>query len=141
VLRTWQPARGLSLENFVGLVAERQVASILRTGKRSPWTEDPTDDDALADAAGTALEDEPMVLSRDLVTALLDRLREELSPRGLHLFEQLVVEERSIEELAADTGMMADALYAWRSRLLRRARELAMTLQAIPRQSDPGRPA
>lgn len=41
-LRAWDPARGLSLENFVGFVAERQIASILRTAKRSPWTEDPT---------------------------------------------------------------------------------------------------
>src|SRR4051812_48339802 len=30
VLRSWEPERGLSLLNFVGLVAERQVLSFLR---------------------------------------------------------------------------------------------------------------
>jgi DNA-directed RNA polymerase specialized sigma24 family protein len=33
VLRDWQPERGLSLESFVGLVAERQVLSFLRSGR------------------------------------------------------------------------------------------------------------
>jgi RNA polymerase sigma-70 factor (ECF subfamily) len=47
VLRDWQPGRGLSLESFVGLVAERQVLSFLCSGRaemsgnvpqaRSPW--------------------------------------------------------------------------------------------------------
>src|SRR5262245_51304251 len=41
-LREWSPSRGLSLLNFAGLVAEREVASIMRSGRRSPWTEDPT---------------------------------------------------------------------------------------------------
>src|SRR5262245_6251425 len=41
-LRSWEPERGLSLDRFVGLVAERQIVSILRTQKRNPWTEDPT---------------------------------------------------------------------------------------------------
>ena len=40
VLLSWQPERGLSFLNFIGLVAERQTASILRSGKRSPWKED-----------------------------------------------------------------------------------------------------
>ena len=42
ILRTWEADRGLTLEKFVGLVAERQVISILRTQKRNPWKEDPT---------------------------------------------------------------------------------------------------
>src|ERR1700710_2002550 len=41
VLRTWQAERGLSLENFVGLIAERQVLSFLRSGRRNPWKEEP----------------------------------------------------------------------------------------------------
>ena len=48
VLRGWQPERGLSLKGFVGLVAEREAGCILRTGKRSPFTEEPTADDTLA---------------------------------------------------------------------------------------------
>ena len=40
VLRAWEPERGLSLENFVGLVAERQVLSFLRSSRRNPWPEE-----------------------------------------------------------------------------------------------------
>jgi RNA polymerase sigma-70 factor (ECF subfamily) len=36
-LRSWAPERGASLKNFVGLLAERQAMSILRSGRRSPW--------------------------------------------------------------------------------------------------------
>jgi hypothetical protein len=41
-------SRGLSLDNFVGLVAEREAATILRSGRRSAWAETPTADDVLA---------------------------------------------------------------------------------------------
>src|SRR5688572_12519098 len=39
VLRSWAPERGLSLANFVGLVAEREAKAILRSGRRSAWAE------------------------------------------------------------------------------------------------------
>lgn len=49
VLRDWQAEGGSSLESFVGLLAERQVLSFLRSGRaetsgnapqaRSPWKE------------------------------------------------------------------------------------------------------
>src|SRR5215208_3506308 len=42
VLRSWRAERGLSLENFVGLVSERQVVSFLRSGKRNPWKDEPS---------------------------------------------------------------------------------------------------
>jgi RNA polymerase sigma-70 factor (ECF subfamily) len=136
-LRGWDPARGLSLTNFVGLVAERQVGMIMRTGRRSPWTEDPTDDLALADAAGDEPIGEVALLSRDLLVTLLERLRAELSPRGLHLFQLLIVEERPIDEIGAALQMNADALYAWRARLLRVARRIAAELESIPPSRTP----
>ena len=33
----WDAARGLSLPNFVGLVAERELSKILRSPRRRPW--------------------------------------------------------------------------------------------------------
>src|SRR5881227_559933 len=38
-LRSWQAERGLSLENFVGLMAERRVKSFLRSGRQNPRKE------------------------------------------------------------------------------------------------------
>src|SRR5262245_12457340 len=41
-LLQWDPARGLELSSFVGLLAKRETLSVLRTLRTNPWTEDPT---------------------------------------------------------------------------------------------------
>lgn len=128
-LRAWVPARGLSLANFVGLVAERQVSSILRSGRRSPWTEDPTDAEALDVSAGSVEGPEGGVVSRDLLAAVVERVRLELSPKGLILFQLLVVDEASVETVCAELSMLPDAVYAWRSRLAKLVRRVATELQ------------
>jgi len=123
VLRSWQPERGLSLLNFVGLVAERQTASILRNGKRSPWKEDPTlPEDFPPESSESGPEE--IAASREKWRLLLDRLTEELSPLGRHLFDLLCLRELSPKEVALETGMSLDAVYQWRSRLRNLARRL-----------------
>lgn len=117
VLRSWEPERGLSLANFTGLVAERQVAAILRSGRRSPWAEDPTLSEELERPSEDALGPEARVASQELLAVLLDRVRAALSPKGLDLFERLFVREESVEAVCEATGMSHDAVYAWRSRL------------------------
>lgn len=137
VLRSWQPERGLSLRNFVGLVAERQTASILRSGRRSPWKEDPTLPEEFEQAA---LESGPeeITASREQLKLLLHRLTEELSPLGRHLFDLLFVRELSLTEVVEQTGLSSDAVYAWRSRLRRLARRLlSEKSESAPRQRIP----
>jgi RNA polymerase sigma-70 factor (ECF subfamily) len=124
VLREWQPERGLSLENFVGLVAQRQVLSFLRNGKRNPWKEDPSLEEDL-DTAGPDIGPEEITASREELRLLLDRLREELSPLGWQLFDLLFVQDLSQPEVMSASGLSADAVYAWRSRLRRLAQRLA----------------
>ena len=124
VLRAWDPARGMSLENFVGLVAEREVASILRSGRRAAWREDATEDAALEAGISPAASPDAQVSSRQELAALLDLLRARLSPQGLSMFQMLCVEEQSAEEVCAATGLSADAVYAWRSRLGKLVRAL-----------------
>ncbi len=124
VLRTWQAERGLSLENFVGLVAERQVLSFLRSGRRNPWKEDPSSTEDEITAAAPERDPEEVTASREHLSRLLDRLREELSPLGCRLFQLLFVQELSQAEVEAASGLSADAVYAWRSRLRRLAQKL-----------------
>lgn len=121
VLRSWDPERGLSLANFVGFVAERQVASILRTGKRNPWREEPTLAEEL-DGLDTAPDPHDTTLSRQLLRRLLRRLEEQLSPLGRRLFDLIYLQEQSVNEVERRTGLGSDAVYAWRSRLRRLAR-------------------
>lgn len=123
VLRSWQPERGLSLLNFVGLIAERQTASILRSGRRSPWKEDPMLPEDLDQAAPDSGPEE-VAASREQLRHLLHRLTEELTPLGRHLFDLLFLRELPLDEVIRQTGMSPDAVYAWRSRLRRLARRL-----------------
>ncbi len=136
VLRTWDPTRGLSLENFVGLVAEREVASILRTGKRNPWREDPTWDGELEERAGAQAGPEQQVSSREQLELVLDEVRMRLSPQGLQMFQLLVVEGRSVTAVVEACDMKPDAVYAWRSRLSKLVRAVATEVLSGPPSSS-----
>lgn len=132
VLRSWDPSRGLSLLNFVGLVAEREARAILRSGRRSAWAERPTsDDEVLALAAeGRAVEDE--LVSREELTKIWHRLEEELSPRGLELFRALLIEQLSIEEISEKFNMSSNALYTFKSRLRQQVQAIRQQLTSTP---------
>ena len=132
-LRAWDPERGLSLRNYVGLLAEREVASIMRRLRRSPWTEDPTEAADLDTHEGSAMSPERRAQARATLGRLLDRLREELSPQGLHMFRQLFVEKVPADQLAAQEGVSRDAIYQWSSRIKKvLARLRAEVLQDTP---------
>lgn len=130
VLRTWSPDGGLSFANFVGLVAERRTHSTLRSRRQSPWSEDPTEPEDLGAHAGRSEGPESRIGQRDLLAALLDRLRAELSPLGLRMFELMMIEQRPVEAVCEETGMKPAAVYAWRSRLAKQARAVRESLLA-----------
>jgi DNA-directed RNA polymerase specialized sigma24 family protein len=132
ILRTWRADGGLSLVSFVGLVAEREVGHIARSGRRSPWALDPAEDRELEVVAPRVESAEAAVGSRDLFDRVYKRLQDELSDSALHLFRLLVIEELPAAEVCSLTGLSADAVYAWRSRLLRRARDLVSELSRLP---------
>jgi DNA-directed RNA polymerase specialized sigma24 family protein len=131
VLRGWQAERGLSLENFVGLVAERQVLSFLRSGRRNPQQEDASPEDDLEFAAPDSGPEE-VTASREHLSRLLDRMRQEVSPLGRRLFDLLYVQELSPTEVMTESGLSADAVYAWRSRLRRLARKSLAEMSESP---------
>jgi RNA polymerase sigma-70 factor (ECF subfamily) len=133
VLRRWEPERGLSLGGYVGLVSERLVVSFLRSGKRNPWKEEPATDAEL-DVGAAEADPEEVAASREQLRLLLRRLRESVSPLGRKVFELLFVQDLSLEQAMAASGLSADAVYAWRSRLRRLARELLIDLSetAVP---------
>ena len=124
-LRAWDPTRGLSLNNFVGFLAERQIASILRTAKRSPWTEDPTLHGDLEAPLGSDENLAAALEAQQLWEVVLDRLTERLSPLGAALFEAVWLNERSVTEAAEQFSMSKDAVYAWQSRLGKVLRQVA----------------
>ena len=129
-LRAWDAGRGLSLPGFCGLVAEREAASILRSGRRSPWTETATELDDLEKSLEHVRPAEAVLATREQLDLVVDRLREALSPRGLELFQRLVVDEEPVASVCEATGMTADAVYAWKSRIGKLVRKLASEVAA-----------
>jgi RNA polymerase sigma factor (sigma-70 family) len=136
VLRAWDPAKGAGLRGFVGLVAAREVSSILRTRRQSPWTESPTPEEDLARQSGEVPGPEGEAESRELLAAILERLRERLTDRGLEMFQLLLIEELGAEEVAEKLRMTVEAVYAWRVRLGRMARAIREELAS---EQGPGK--
>jgi RNA polymerase sigma factor (sigma-70 family) len=134
-LRAWDPARGMSLERFVGMLAQHQAISILRSGRTSPWRDEPTEAAELDALSETTITPESLASSREKLQLLLDRLRDTLSPRGLELFQRIVVDGEPLEEIVSATGMRRDAIYKWKSRLARKLKDLAEELET-PRVSE-----
>jgi RNA polymerase sigma factor (sigma-70 family) len=124
-LRAWDPARGLSLQNFVGLVAERHALSNLRGGSRTGAREQSATDDELSEVGGADSGPESKVTRRMMFDAVIARVESELTEQGRRLFALLFVDELSIEAICAEVQMTPDAVYAWRSRLLKTVRRIS----------------
>jgi RNA polymerase sigma-70 factor (ECF subfamily) len=138
-LRAWDPGRGLSLANFVGLVADRQVASMLRSARRNPWRDIPEELDEIESEAELVPDAEPQIQSRRSLELLLDRMRASLSSRGLELFQRLYVDEEPIEDVAERMKMTRHAIYAWRSRVAKILRTFASEVDDVPLDEAPER--
>jgi RNA polymerase sigma-70 factor (ECF subfamily) len=134
ILRTWRPDGGLSLVNYVGLVAEREAGHILKSGRRTPWALDPTEETEIERAAGTTDSPEAATSSREIFDQVVARLAEEIHPKAMELFRLLIVEDLAADEVARVSGLSVQAVYTWRSRLLKRTRAL---LEEIGRATPP----
>ncbi|PRQ02533.1 RNA polymerase sigma factor SigD [Enhygromyxa salina] len=131
-LRSWDPARGRSLDSFARLVARRQVRATLRSVRRSPWTELPVAGDELALRVVDGLTPAQQFESCETLARLLERLDQRLDERGMRLFAMLYVEGRSVEEVMAAVDMSRDAVYAWRLRFRKLAASLARAAESQP---------
>lgn len=128
VLRRWDSGRGLPLARFVALVADRFTISELRVRRVTDQAEEIGQ---FADVLPAETEGpEAWLQNRQALLLMFQALTARLSPLGRRLFRLLFVDERSIEEICADTGMGADAVYAWRSRLRRKAAQLLHLVDA-----------
>ncbi|MCA9622084.1 MAG: sigma-70 family RNA polymerase sigma factor [Myxococcales bacterium] len=124
VLRGWDAERGLSLENFVGLIAEQRVAAALRTKCRNPWLEEPTDAPALDAILPTTAASDQRLAARQVLKQVVARMDAGLSEKGQLLFRRLFLEEEPAADVAEELGMTPAAVHAWSSRLRRRLREV-----------------
>ena len=125
VLANWDPNKGLSLTNYVGLVTERRLVSLLRSNKRNPWRESPASSGSIDANITPQTGTEREVVARQFLETVLDRLRLRLSERGLYMFRVLFVEDRNANDVAATLGLSRAAVDQWRSRCKKLLREIA----------------
>lgn len=125
-LMAWQPEKGASLKNFIGLIAHRHAMATLRSRPRSPLTNVPVDSSALEshDAESGPTSPEARAASRELVQKVLDGLRARLSPLGVEMFYRLFVDCESTATIVLATGMSEDAVYQWRARIVQQAQQV-----------------
>jgi RNA polymerase sigma-70 factor (ECF subfamily) len=127
-LRAWDSSR--PLEPFVAVVADHEVASILRSGRRRPWRDEHDGEVDVDTFTASSSGPESIVGTTELYAGILELMRAELTPKGLELFQTLIVEEQPVEEVCAKSGMTRDAVYAWRSRLLKQVKVIAIDLSS-----------
>lgn len=116
ILGLWDPARGLSLEGFIGLVAQRTAATILRSGRKTGWAEQATEGKRLVLQADLATPELRLAQMEEL-QLIVSRVRARLSPRGVALFDAVLDSPEAVERLRAQYRMSAAALHTFRSRL------------------------
>ena len=117
LLRAWDPQRGRNLNSYAQLVARSRVSTIMRNARRNPWTEEPTDEQTIEEVTRPANDQSRRIEDADVLRDLVARLEQRLDERGMLLFRMLWIEECSVEEACAATGMTRDAVYAWRCRV------------------------
>ena len=128
VIRAWRPERGLSLSSWVALVTARNTAAILKSGRRSPWRDEPVEVESLEQSGSGGQRFEVDLMSRDLLREVAKRLRERLSALGFYVFCRLFVDDQTTAQLCQELDMSEDAVFAWRSRLRKAARTIAEEL-------------
>jgi RNA polymerase sigma-70 factor (ECF subfamily) len=134
-LLAWDPERG-TLPTFIRWVADREVITILRVARKNPWTEEPVAGGDFDDMPAPENDPEGTTQSREILRSIITRVRETTSDLGRAVFDMLVLDGRSPEDVCAAMDMSPEAVYAWRSRLGRLARQIRAELQS---ETPPGR--
>jgi RNA polymerase sigma-70 factor (ECF subfamily) len=135
LLKAWDPTRGMSFENYVGLIAEQQAAATLRKKSSHLRLEHLMEGEALDGTVDSSRTPERIVASSEVITLVHKRVYEQLSDLGRQLFRMLFIEGRPIEEVCIEMNMSDSAAYAWRSRLGRLVNAAAEDVLADPQEA------
>ncbi|MEQ8981912.1 MAG: sigma-70 family RNA polymerase sigma factor [Deltaproteobacteria bacterium] len=122
-LLTYDPAHGLTLEGFVGLIAEREIASMQRkvlAKKRGGDLRIVSDDGLTVAACGGNPEDE--AVTNDLAARLAAHLDAQLPVRGRLVWRLAFNDGQSTAEVARNMGVSQQVVYNWQHKIRALAR-------------------
>ncbi len=121
-LLTYEPEHGLTLEGFVGVIAEREITSLRRkelTKKRGGSLRVVREDVDVVDASGSP-EDE--AVTADLAARLAQHLDEQLPVRGRLVWRLAFADGKSTAEVAERMGVTQQVVYNWQHKIRTLAR-------------------
>jgi RNA polymerase sigma-70 factor (ECF subfamily) len=124
VLRNYDPARGATLEGYVGMVSEREIGNRLqklRAKKRG----------AAINAEGVDVDDQPsrnagpesVVATAELAQRLGEHLESVLPPRGQLIFRYAFTDGLPPERIAQILSIEVQVVYNWQHRIRKTVRE------------------
>lgn len=122
VLRAWDPERGLSLLNFVGLVARRRANATLATKKRNPWSEEPMESGTVERILPQVAQADRALEAKQILQIAFTDVAATQSERGKRMLVLMFQNQLSNEEIQLETALSIDAIYQWRSRLTKQLR-------------------
>ncbi len=116
-LRAFDPARGVTLEGYVGVVTERLLIDRLR-GRQARRDEAALDHLCEREACSP----EAQALDREALAGLWAHLEATLPERGVQVARLLHHEQRSADEAARALGVTKQVVANWKHRIKRAAR-------------------
>lgn len=126
-LRAYDPERGMSLEGYVGLVAEREAGNLLAMGRaqKRGGGRVTAEADAGLNTGDPRTGPEAAATQRNTLGALLAHLDTALPVRGQLVLRLLYVDGHAPPEAAAALGVSLQVVHNWQHRI----RELARAWQ------------
>ncbi|MDP1830129.1 MAG: sigma-70 family RNA polymerase sigma factor [Archangium sp.] len=122
-LRQWDPARGATLEGYVGMVSEREVGNSSQramTRERREATDEPQ-----ADAPIEQPSPEAQVIARQAAARLGEFLDGQLPPKGQVVLKCLYADGLDADEAARVLGVTKQVIYNWQHKIRLLAREFS----------------
>lgn len=137
-LRAYRPDRGATLEQFVGLITEREVVEMFRrrsAQKRGGHLQAVSTNEP----RGANLElvtshpgPEEQVVSKNLAARLWARLEKQLAPRGKLVFRLLYTDGLEPGEVARALGVNLQVVYNWQHKIRGLSRVILLELETGP---------
>jgi RNA polymerase sigma factor (sigma-70 family) len=132
LLRSWDPALG-PLAAYVGSIAENLAKSKLR--KRREELSISVDDEQ-EPAPQSSQDPHGQVEARELYRAILDGMRARLTtPWQEQMFQMIVIDALSVDEICGKTGMKPDAVHQARTRFRKLGEDVRDRVMSDPERS------
>lgn len=126
-LRQWDPARGATLEGYVGMVSEREVGNLGQRAQNRDRHESTTD--VQADAPLEQPSPETQIIARQAANKLGEYLDGQLPPKGQVVLKCLYADGLDADEAARVLGVTKQVIYNWQHRIRLLAREFSAVHQ------------